>query len=214
MSYNIFTNSFERGRSLARLKLNILAGQALKCMQPNIDQLLEDAKNDRKKYSEGERDLINNDEARIKIVQELVNKGDLKTAEDFLKASLIFLYGSTVQDLEGGLQLSKKAIELGLPPYKSLIPQATDKLMITKQTRIGIHKSLAKQKFGTQIALWMDNGKSISFCPIDGTVTQQELDIYGIPDCKQLEGKPFKDYQKATEEAKKKAEQFWQSNHK
>lgn len=182
-------------------------------MQPTIDQLLEEAQNDRKKYTEGEKDLINNDEARIKVAQEMIKRGDIKTAEDFLKTSLLFLYGNTIQDLEGGLKLSQKAVELGLPPYKSLMPQATDKLMITKQTRIGIHKSLAKQKYGTQIALWMDNGKTISFCPLDGTITQQELDIYGLPDCRQLEGKSFKDYQKAVEEAKKKTEMYWQSSH-
>lgn len=180
---------------------------------PTLQELLEQSQNDRKKYTEGDNQLILNDNARINKLRELFKKGGIKTAQDLLIASLLFEYGQTIQDLEAGLICSSKAVELGLPPHKSLIPQATDKLMVTKQIRVGVHKSLAKQKYGTQISLWMDNGKSVSFCPLDGTVTEEELTTYGIPDCRKFEGKSYKDYQKAFEEAKKKAAQNWQATH-
>ncbi len=179
-----------------------------------IKKLALDDTEDHKTLSLGSEKLIFRDKARITRVIALLQQNALRTPTDFLYASLIFLRGDTIQDLENGLICSQKAIELGLPPFESLLPQATDKLQVTKQTRAGIHKSLANQHFGTQIALWMDNGKSVTFNPLDGTLTDQELQSYGLPDCRKYEGKHYQDYLKALQDSKKTAAHNWQSTHK
>jgi hypothetical protein len=179
-----------------------------------LQQLVEEAQRDRQKYAEGDRALVTRDGQRRTKLQELIKNSRIRTAGDFHLVSYIFELGNNYQDLEAGLAYAQKAIDLGFPPHESLLPQATDRFMIAKQVRTGTHKSLARQRFGTQIALWMDGGKNISFNPLDGTITKEELEKFGLPDSKQFEGKHYQDYLKAFNTAKQKAATVWQSSHK
>lgn len=92
--------------------------------------------------------------------------------------AFIFQHGNTADDYRQALNLTTRAVEAGLSPQESLIPQATDRLMIQEQLDSGVPVNELKQKFGTQERF---DEKGESFKPsLDGTVTKEDLKRFGI----------------------------------
>lgn len=81
-------------------------------------------------------------------------------------------------DYKTALKLATKAVEKGLPPQHSLIPKATDRLMLQEQVEKGVPLNKLKQKYGTQVR-WDEKGNSFT-PPVDGTATDEELKKFGL----------------------------------
>lgn len=112
-------------------------------------------------------------------VQEMIDRGELQTAEDFNNAALIFQHGEIPEDFRKAFNLSLEAVRRGMLPERTLLAQAFDRYMITSQLAKGVPGSEAKQRFGTQE--YPDANGNL-FRPInDGLATGEEKVVLGIP---------------------------------
>lgn len=118
------------------------------------------------------------DEVRLKKARDLLTKEEITNPHALHMLSMIFQHGNSEDDIQKALDISKKAVEYGLPPAYSLIPHATDRLMLYKQQRSGIPLNDIKQKFGTQYR--HDEDGNIIYYSLDGTATDEELKQFGL----------------------------------
>lgn len=92
--------------------------------------------------------------------------------------AFIFQHGDTIDDYKQALSLTTQAVEAGLPFKHSLIPQATDRLMIQEQIERGVSLYELKQKYGTQ-TLFNETGKAVK-PPLDGTISKEDFEKFGL----------------------------------
>lgn len=146
-----------------------------------IKQLFESDQKDRQNFSNGLAkglEISQRDEQRLKIVKEIVTQGGISDPHELNMLAYIFQHGNTIDDYKQALSLTIQAVEAGLSPKDSLIPQATDRLMIQEQLDNSIPLNKLKQKYGTQ-TMFDETGKPIK-PPTDETITQEEFEKFGI----------------------------------
>ena len=112
-------------------------------------------------------------------VQEMIDKGELQTAEDFNNAALIFQHGEVPADFRQAFELSMEAVRRGMLPERTLLKQAFDRYMIEIQLAQGVPISEVKQRFGTQEYPAAD-GKLLRPAN-DGLAHAEEKVVLGIP---------------------------------
>ncbi|MBI4037162.1 hypothetical protein HY385_01945 [Candidatus Daviesbacteria bacterium] len=146
-----------------------------------IRQLFEGDQQDRQNFSKDPTkglEIRQKDEQRLEEAKEILAKGEILDPEELNMLAFIFQHGDTVKDYQQALELATEAVELGLPPQNSLIPQATDRLMVREQLDKGVPLNQLKQKFGTQV-MFDSDGTPVK-PQLDGTVTKEELKKFGI----------------------------------
>lgn len=146
-----------------------------------VRQLFESDQEDRQKFVKDPTkglEIRQRDERRIKKAKEIVAKGEISDPNELNMLAFIFQHGDTVDDYRKAFELTTKAVAAGLPPQNSLIPQATDRLMIQEQIDSGIPLNELKQKYGTQTR-FDEKGQPIK-PPLDGTATKEEFEKFGI----------------------------------
>lgn len=118
------------------------------------------------------------DEQRLQKAKEIATRGKTSDPNELNMFAFIFQHGDTVEDYKQALNLTTQAVKHGLPPKNSLIPQATDRLMIQEQRDKGIPLNELRQKYGTQTRF---DEAGIPIKPLlDGTVTKEEFKKFGI----------------------------------
>lgn len=123
-------------------------------------------------------EIYQRDKQRLQEARNILKGGDITDPHDLNMLAFIFQHGQEIQDYEKALELAIKSVEVGLPPENSLIPQATDRLMIQKQLDQGVAFNQLKQKYGTQV-LFDSTGKP--FTPsLDDTATKEDLQKFGL----------------------------------
>ncbi len=146
-----------------------------------IKQLYESDQKDRQAFPidpTKRLEIRQRDEKRLKKAEEIVAKGGVSDPHELNMLAFIFQHGKTVGDYRQALSLTTQAVHAGLPPQYSLIPQATDRLMIQEQLENGVPLDKLKQKYGTQSILDA-SGKPFQ-PPLDGTATTEDLQNFGI----------------------------------
>lgn len=93
--------------------------------------------NDPSKIDEG----IAADKVRKEQVQEMLNNSEVKTAEDYYHASLVFQHGETTEDFKKANDLAKKSMDMGDPRAKQMYENSYDRMLMS-QGKL--------QKYGTQ----------------------------------------------------------------
>lgn len=97
------------------------------------------------------------------------------SAREIWMAGMVYHHGFTLSASRRALRLAKEAYERGYKPAKTLIAQATDRLLQLQGK---------PQKFGTQ-AVQLKSGKWKMY-KIDGSVTDEERREHGLPNLKTL----------------------------
>lgn len=118
------------------------------------------------------------DEQRLKRAKELIASGDISDPQELNMLAYIFQHGDTADDYRRALQLTTAAVDSGLPIKESLIPLATDRLMIQEQIDRGVPLRELKQKYGTQIR-YDEDGNAFQ-PPLDGTATKEDFEKFGL----------------------------------
>lgn len=118
------------------------------------------------------------DEQRLKRAKEILAGNKIIDPHDLNMLAFIFLHGDKVEDYEKALELTTQAVEAGLPPDYSLIPQTTDRLMIQSQLDRGVPLEQLTQRYGTQTR--SDPNGNLFKPKLDGTVTKEEFEKFGI----------------------------------
>ena len=108
-------------------------------------------------------------------LNKLIKKGKMKKAKDYYTAGIILHHAFNLALSKKALRYAKLSVKKGYKPAKTLIAQATDRLLQLQGK---------PQKFGTQ-ATELKNGKWKLY-PIDGTITDKERKAYGLPTLKYL----------------------------
>ena len=126
-----------------------------------------------KHYTDKDFYAINRD-LRKDVDQILGSKNKISPMELWM-AGMIYHHGFTLSASRRSLRLAKEAYEEGYKPAKTLIAQATDRLLQLQGK---------PQKFGTQ-AVRLKNGKWKQY-RLDGSVTDDERKEYGLPPLKTL----------------------------
>lgn len=146
-----------------------------KDQQPNTSERLDQlVALDQQFRSKGSPDSIPNPETDRKSreeVRRMIEAGEVKTADDFVKASLIFQHGESLGDFSTAFTLSARAVELGKVPAFTILAQAFDRYMVFKQQQQGVSPENIKQRYGTQ-ALMQDGISKYYF--LDGLVNPDE----------------------------------------
>lgn len=144
-------------------------------------QLFESDQKDRQLYAQNPTqglEIRQRDEQRLIQAKKIVANDKISDPQEFNMLAFIFQHGDSVQEYKQALSLTTKAVEAGLPPSLSLIPQATDRLMIREQLDRGVSFDKLKQKYGTQT---MFNEKGEPITPVlDGSATIEEFKKFGI----------------------------------
>ena len=169
-----------------------------------VEQIFDADQADRRIRPDSE--ILKRDHLRKQRVQEMLGQGSFQTKEEFNWASYIFQHGTIVEDVQKALELSKKAVELGYPPFASLVPSAFDRLMIYEQVEKGVPYEQAKQHYGTQ-SYTVDGKTAVN--PLDGTVTEEELELYGLPKPEEYLGRVEDGIAQAFIGAKDRAQEKW-----
>lgn len=118
------------------------------------------------------------DEQRLQKAREILAQGPITNPHALQMLAFVFQHGETVNDIRTALKLTTQAVEAGLPPQYSLIPQATDRLMIREQLDRGIPLEELTQKYGTE-TMFNPDGKPL-VPKLDGTATEEELKKFGL----------------------------------
>lgn len=146
-----------------------------------IKLLFESDQKDRQGFSKDPTkglEIRQRDEQRLKKAWEIAAQEKVSSPHDLNMLAFIFQHGDTAEDYQKALDLTTKAVESGLPPQDSLIPQATDRLMVQEQLDRGVPLDELKQKYGTQIRF---DECGNQFKPsLDGTITNEDLEKFGI----------------------------------
>jgi hypothetical protein len=114
------------------------------------------------------------DMARQVRAAEILKAGDVRTADDYFNAALIFQHGDTVDDTELALALATTAtrIDSANKDAKVLTAQAWDRILV---------KRGKPQWYGTQFFKNKATGKW-EMSPTDATaVTEAQREVMGIP---------------------------------
>lgn len=146
-----------------------------------IKQLFESDQEDRSDFSKDPSKgfkIRKRDEKRIKKAKEILAKGGNFKAEELNMLAFIFQHGDTIDDYKQALSLTTQAVERGLLPKHSLIPQVTDRLMIQEQLERGVSLYELKQKYGTQ-TLFNEIGKAVK-PSLDGTISKEDFKKFGL----------------------------------
>lgn len=149
--------------------------------EEEIRQLFESDQADREQFSQNPTigpEVNRRDQQRLKKAKEILENYQPSNPHLLNMLAFIFQHGVTVNDYRTALELATKAVENGLPPQHSLIPKATDRLMLQEQVEKGVPLNRLKQKYGTQVR-WDEKGNSFT-PPLDGTVTKEELKKFGL----------------------------------
>ncbi len=85
--------------------------------------------------------FIKRDAIRRKKIQEIFQKGGLKTGRDYYIAAMIFHHGPTIKDAKRAITFSQKSFEFNYNKARWLCAATVDRLLTKKGKR---------QKFGTQ----------------------------------------------------------------
>lgn len=117
----------------------------------------------------GKRDAIR----RVQVMQ-LLNSGEIRTAEDYLDAALIFQHGDTMQDAQLALALATVAsrIDPANRDARVLAADAWDRVM----TRAG-----KPQWYGTQYVRSKTTGKWELYPTEPGVITEAQRRAIGLP---------------------------------
>lgn len=118
------------------------------------------------------------DEQRLQKAREILAQGPITNPHALQMLAFVFQHGETVKDIQTALELAIKAVEMGLPPQNSIIPQATDRLMIREQLDQGISLEELTQKYGTQ-TMFNPDGKPL-VPKMDGTATEEDFKKFGL----------------------------------
>jgi len=124
-------------------------------------------------YTDDEFYAINR-KLRMKL-DTLVSNKKLSPKQKFM-AGMVYHHGFTISSSRKALEYARDAYEKGYKPAKTLIAQATDRLL---------HLQGKPQKFGTQ-AIETKGGKW-KMWKIDGSVTDKDRKAYGLPSLSKLE---------------------------
>mgnify|MGYP001040777369 CR=1 FL=1 len=117
----------------------------------------------------GKRDAVRRDRAAA-----ILRAGDVRTAEDYFNAALIFQHGDSVDDIELALALATTATRLdgSNKDAKVLVAQAWDRVLV---------KRGKPQWYGTQFFKNKSTGKW-EMSPMDpAAVTEAQREAMGIP---------------------------------
>lgn len=90
------------------------------------------------------------DEEPLQKAREILEKEQIFDPHALNMLAFIFHHGDSIEDSQKALELATKAVDLGLPPENSLIPQATDRLMVREQLAAGTPWNKLTQKYGTE----------------------------------------------------------------
>ncbi len=152
-------------------------------LSEEIDKLYESDQLDRqllsdKNFTGSLEEIGLRDENRLQNAHNLLKHNKVTNPHDLHKLAFIFQHGGKIDDIAKALEISEQAVAHGLPPQYSLIPHATDRLMVYKQKIQGIPISEIKQKYGTQYTL-DEQGNTIQY-KVDGSATPEELEKFGL----------------------------------
>lgn len=114
------------------------------------------------------------DAARRARVMQLLDAGQLRTAEDFSDAALIFQHGDSVQDTQLALALATVASRMDPAnrDAKQLVADAWDRIMV---------RSGKPQWYGTQFARSKTTGKWELYPTDPNAVSEAQRTAMGIP---------------------------------
>ena len=98
-----------------------------------------------------------------------------RSPRELWMAGMILHHGNTLGTSRSALRFAQESYGQGYKPAKTLVAQATDRLLQLQGK---------PQKFGTQAAR-LKNGK-LKLYVLDGTITDAERKAYGLPSLKQL----------------------------
>lgn len=127
----------------------------------------------KKQYTDKEFYTLNRD-LRKKLDQ-LIDAKKCFTPRELWMAGMIYHHGFTLSSSKRALLFAERADDKGYKPAKTLIAQATDRLLQLQGK---------PQKFGT-CAVMLKNGQ-FKLYRIDGTVTDAMRKEYGLPPLKIL----------------------------
>ncbi|PIR79765.1 MAG: hypothetical protein COU25_03605 [Candidatus Levybacteria bacterium CG10_big_fil_rev_8_21_14_0_10_35_13] len=108
-------------------------------------------------------------------VQEMIDAGEITSAENLIKASLIFQHGESLEDFSKAFNLSARAVELGKAPFVTILAQAFDRYMVYKQQKEGISQENIKQRYGTQA--FVQDGIT-KYYSLDGLANPDEKEMF------------------------------------
>ena len=125
-------------------------------------------------FAAHEQEISSRDAERRRSVKEILARGEIRTAEDFFNAALVFQHGPTVEDIRLGYALVTIAASLrpDRPGPKAASCSAWDRLL---------RRSGKPQWYGTQFELSQTTGK-FELAPVDETaVTDDDRKACGVP---------------------------------
>lgn len=100
-------------------------------------------------------------------------------AKDYHHASFLYQHGDKGkgENFRRAFELSMKAAQLGMPLSETIILQAFDKYILSKQIAAKVPFNERTQRFGTQSDL-DDEGKRHTF-KNDGKATEEDAELFG-----------------------------------
>ena len=115
-----------------------------------------------------------NDKARAARVLVLLNDGELKTAEDYYNAALIYQHGSSPDDFKLAFSLATISSRLtpSNPAPKWLAAAAWDRYMVWKNL---------PQWYGNQSQLSKETGKRVLYPILPSAVSDAEREAANVP---------------------------------
>lgn len=147
-----------------------------------VEKLFQEDQSDRELLHKSDgslnEDIRNRDRQRIEKARNLLKKSTITNPHELHMLAIVFQHGEDVADIQKALDLSMQAVKNGLPPRYSLVPQATDRLMVYEQQKKGVPPEDILQKFGTQS--WSDGRGFYTTYMIDGSATREDLEKYGL----------------------------------
>jgi hypothetical protein len=114
------------------------------------------------------------DAARRNEVLQLLMAGDIRTADDFFNAALIFQHGDSLPDTQLALALVTTAARMDASNHdaEALMAQAWDRIMV---------KSGKPQWYGTQFVRSKTTGKWMLYPTDPSAVTDAQRQAMGLP---------------------------------
>jgi hypothetical protein len=114
------------------------------------------------------------DAARRNEVLHLLMAGDIRTADDFFNAALIFQHGDSLPDTQLALALVTTAARMDASNHdaEALMAQAWDRIMV---------KSGKPQWYGTQFVRSKTTGKWMLYPTDPSAVTDAQRQAMGLP---------------------------------
>lgn len=109
------------------------------------------------------KNIFERDKNRRLIVKQMIDKGELKTPQDYVHAAFIFQHGETSEDYLKANELAKKAVDMGDEKAKWIYAATMDRYLL----------SIGKpQQYGTQYEKDKDGNWVLS--EVDPSTTDEE----------------------------------------